>query len=129
MSSPNVETIRRVLAAYIAADWATLRDGYHPDVVMQHLEGWPEPGPSVGREAVIREFQELREAQEVQSLEITDIVERGDRVAARYRWCASGRGPDTEMEFSFVLTFRDGKIIAEEHYWDHAQALAAVGLS
>ena len=104
MSRQNVEKLRRGLEAYQAADWTAFREFYDPDVVMHHLEGWPEPGPSVGREAVMLEIQQLRDSLEVQTVEITDIVESGDRVAARYRWCGRGRGPETEMEFTFVFT-------------------------
>ena len=129
MSEANVELVRRGAAAYKARDWARLREFYDPDVVMHHLEGWPEPGPSVGREAVIREFQLLSDSFAVETAEITEIVGRGDRVVARYRWRGKGRGPDTEMEFSFVFTIRDGKCVREEHFWDHARALEAAGLS
>jgi ketosteroid isomerase-like protein len=32
------------------------------------------------------------------------------------------------MEFTMVFTFRQGKIITVQNFWDHAEALAAVGL-
>jgi hypothetical protein len=47
-----VEVVRRVYDAWNAGDMTALRDLCDPDVVMHHPEGWPEPGPSVGREAV-----------------------------------------------------------------------------
>jgi ketosteroid isomerase-like protein len=129
MSEENVELVRRGLAAYRAGDWTTLGEFYDADVVMHHLEGWPEPGPSVGRDAVIREMKLLRDSFEVQSVEITDILGSGDRVVARYLWRGKGSGPDAEMEFSFVFTLRDGKVVNEEHFWNHTEALEAAGLS
>jgi ketosteroid isomerase-like protein len=51
----NVEVVRRVYDAWNAGDMTALRDLCDPDVVMHHPKGWPEPGPSVGREAVLRE--------------------------------------------------------------------------
>ena len=48
--------VRRVYEAWNAGDMTALRDLCDPDVVMHHPEGWPEPGPSVGREAVLRQW-------------------------------------------------------------------------
>jgi ketosteroid isomerase-like protein len=49
-------------------------------------------------------------------------------VVARYAWHASGRGPDAVMEMSMVLTFRKGKVITVQDFWDHAEALEAAGV-
>lgn len=119
--------VRRAVAGVNNRDYSDLLELYHPDVVMHHLEGWPEPGPSVGREAVIREFKQLQEAPEEQSVEITDIVECGDRAVVRYHWRGSGTGPDLDMRFTFVFTFRDGKIVFQQNFWDHEKALETLG--
>jgi len=130
MSRENVEVIRRGYEAYNAEDLATLREVYDPDVVMHHLEGWPEPGPSVGRDALMQELRQIRDAwQEGDSLEpVGDFIEAGDHVLARDVWHASGSGPDAVMEFTTVYTFRKGRVVTVRRYWDHAEALEAVGL-
>lgn len=130
MSRENVELVRRGYDAYNAGDLATLYELYDPDLVMYHLEGWPEPGPSVGRDAVFRELRQLREAwQEGDSLEVVgDLIEAGNHVLARDVWHASGRGPDAVMEFTTIYTLRKGRLITIQRYWDHAEALEAVGL-
>jgi hypothetical protein len=33
------------------------------------------------------------------------------------------------MEFSQVLTFRKGKVVMAEYFWDHQETLEAAGLS
>ena len=33
------------------------------------------------------------------------------------------------MELTIVFTMRKGKIVVQEFFWDHAEALEAVGLS
>ena len=38
-----------------------LRELYDPDVIVRMPEDWPEPGPFVGREAVMRQLEQLRE--------------------------------------------------------------------
>jgi ketosteroid isomerase-like protein len=62
MSQENVEVVRRVYDAWNAGDMTALRDLCDLDVVMHHREGWPEAGPSVGREAVMRQCEQLRDA-------------------------------------------------------------------
>ena len=129
MSKENVEAARRAYAAYNAGDLETLRDLYDPDVVMYHLEGWPEPGPSVGRDAVMREVEQLREPWKGDTVEpVGDLIEAGDQVLVREQWRGYGSGPDAVMEFTLVATFRNGKIVTVRRYWDHDEALEAVGL-
>ena len=131
MAQENVEFVQRVFAAYNVGDLGALRELYDPRVVWHHLEGWPEPGPSVGRDAVLREVEQLREAwQAGDRLELVgDFVDAGDRVLARAVWRGSGRGPDAAMEFTYLFTLRKGRIITIQMYWDHDEALEAVGLS
>jgi ketosteroid isomerase-like protein len=44
-------------------------------------------------------------------------------------WRGTGHGPDFNMEWTIVSTLRKGKIFLLEQFWDHADALEAVGLS
>ena len=46
-----------------------------------------------------------------------------------YIWHGTGHGPEMNMEMTCVLTVRKGKILASECFWNHAEALEAVGLS
>lgn len=130
MSRENVEVVQRAFEAYNTRDLGALRDVYDPGVVWHHLDGWPEPGPSVGRDAVLREVEQLREAwQAGDRLELVgDFVDAGDRVIAKAVWRGSGSGPDAAMEFTYLLTLRKGRIIAIQSYWDHDEALEAAGL-
>jgi ketosteroid isomerase-like protein len=130
MSRENVEVVRAAFAAWNAGDMQALRELYDPDAVMYHLEGWPEPGPSVGREAVMRQWEGQRKNVDIDALEpISDFIEAGGRVVVRYRWSGTGHGPDMRMEFTGVHTVRKGKVLVTEWFWDHAEALEAVGLS
>jgi ketosteroid isomerase-like protein len=130
MSEENVEVVRAGFHAWNAGDMDALRELYDPDVIMRALEGWPEPGPYVGREAVMRWLAQLRETWHADTLELTsDFIAAGDRVGVRVIWRGAGRGPDANMGMTIVQTVRDGRIFYVEHFWDHAKALAAVGLS
>ena len=130
MSQENVEVVRAAYAAWNARDMEAFRTLYAPDaIVVRGLEGWPEPAPMVGRDAVMRLFEGLREAWDEDTLEPTSLIDAGDRVIARQTWKAVGRGPGLNMEMTVVFTFRGGKIFLTEYFWDHAEALEAVGLS
>jgi uncharacterized protein len=130
MSRENVEIVRRGFEAWNAGAMDALRELYDPDVIVRAIEGWPEPGPYIGREAVMRQWERQRETWGADALEpISDFLDAGDRVAGRIIWHAAGRVPDTSMEFTAVFTVRKGRIFGAEFFWDHAEALEAVGLS
>jgi hypothetical protein len=46
-----------------------LRGLYDPEAIARSPEGWPEQGPSVGREAVMRGFDQLRETWDVDAFD------------------------------------------------------------
>ena len=54
MSQENVEVVRAAFEAWNAGDMDAFREMYDPDAIVRMLEDWPEPGPFVGREAVMR---------------------------------------------------------------------------
>jgi len=130
MSQENVEVVRAAFAAWNARDMDAFRDTYDPDVIVRAPEGWPEPGPFVGREAVMRQWEQQRETFDADALEpITDFLHAADRVVVRFIWRGVGHGPESSMELTGVYTFRKGKVFGVEFFWDHTQALEAVGLS
>ena len=130
MSQENVEIVRAAFETWGAGDIDGFRELYDPDVVMRPPEGWPEPGPFVGWEAVIRQFQQARETWDAEALEpIGDFIDVGDRVAVRAIWRGAGYGPDLNIEWTIVLTVRKGRVIYHEFFWDHAEALEMLGLS
>jgi ketosteroid isomerase-like protein len=130
MSQENVEVVRAVFDAWKAGDMEAVRERYDPDVIVRTLEGWPEAGPWVGRETVMRRWEQMRETWDEDAVEpIGDFVDAGDRVVVRQAWRGSGHGPDLNMEMTNVVTVRNGKIVYQEFFWDHAEALEALGLS
>lgn len=130
MSEENVEVARAAYEAWNEGDMDALRELFHPDIVVRTPEGWPERGPFVGREAVMRECHRLRAAWDSDALEpISDFVGVADRVLVRQVWRGVGRGPRANIETTNVFTLRDCKVIHTEFFWDHADALEAAGLS
>jgi ketosteroid isomerase-like protein len=129
MSQENVEVVRAGFEAWNAPDMEALRELYDPDVLWRPPEGWPEPGPYVGREAVMRQLEQMRETWDADALElISDFIDAADRVAVRLIWRGAGHGPESNMELTGVYTLREERIVGIEFFWDHAEALEAVGL-
>jgi ketosteroid isomerase-like protein len=130
MSQENVEVVRAGLNAWNAGDMQGVSEVYDADVVMRPLEGWPEPGPFVGRDAVMRQWERLRESLDADALvPVGELIDAGDRVVARLAWRGSGRGPTMDIELTSVYTIRRAKCVYQELFRDHAEALEAAGLS
>ena len=58
----------------------------------------------------------------------TRLVDVGDRVVVRQMWRGFGRGPEANIEMTIIFTLRQGRVTCQEYFWDHAEALKAVGL-
>jgi ketosteroid isomerase-like protein len=130
MSQENVEIVRALFDTWNARDMDGLRALYDPGVIVRAPDGWPEPGPFVGPDAVMRQWEEMRETWEADRLDtVMDFVATADRVVGRFIWRGAGRGPETDLELTGVWTVRRGKIFATEFFWDHSHALEAMGLS
>jgi ketosteroid isomerase-like protein len=130
MSQQDVEIVQAMFEAWNAKDMDAVRDFYDADVIARPAEHWPEPGPFVGREAVMRSYEQLREAWDADTVEpISDFIDVADRVVVRTIWRGIGHGPESAMEITHVFTVRNGRIFYQESFWEHAQALETVGLS
>jgi uncharacterized protein len=129
MSKENVEIVRAGFEAWNAGEMDALRELLDADIMVRPAEGWPEPGPYVGRDAAMRFYEQLRETWDADTLEPTsDYLDGADRVAVRYAWHATGHGPSLNLAVSVVWSVRKGKVCSVEFFWDHAEALKAAGL-
>ena len=128
MSQANVEVVKAAFDAWNAGDMDRLRDIYDPNIVLHMLRDWPEPGPYVGREAVMRQWEQIRETWDADFVEPISFVDVGDRVVVRQIW-RLGRGPDANIDLTIIVTLRQRRIASLEYFWDHAEALEAAGLS
>src|SRR5438309_9866995 len=126
MSRENMEVMQAAFEAW-NGDMDAFREMHDPDVIARSPEGWPEPGPFVGREAVIRQWEQMRETWDADALKPIDFIDVGERVVVRFVWRGAGRGPELNMEMTGVYTVREGKITVFEFFWDHSEALEAAG--
>jgi uncharacterized protein len=129
MSQANVEIVRRQFEAWNAGDMDAFRELCDPEVVMHHVKDWPEPGPTVGREAVMRFIDQLRDTWDADTLEVTgEYIHAADRVVASFAWHGLGHGPQSSMELTTIYTVRKRKVRSMEFFWDRNEALEAAGL-
>ena len=129
MSRENVEVFRAAFAAWNAGDMDAFRELCDPDVIVRPPADWPEAGPCMGRAVVMRQWVQMRETVDADVVEPgRDFSDAGDRVVVRQIWRVSGHGPEANLEMTNVTTVREGRISFQELFWDHAEALEAVGL-
>ena len=130
MSQENAEVVRAFYEAWNAGNMDAVHQACDPEIIMRTPEGWPEPGPYFGRDAVARAFEQVRETFDSDWQElVSDLVHVGDRVAVRTIWHGVGHGPELKQESTPVFTVRRGRVFYIEFFSDHAEALEAVGLS
>jgi ketosteroid isomerase-like protein len=131
MSEENVEIVQASFEAWNAGDMDAFRELHHPDAVLRMAEAWPEPGPYLGRDAVMREYKQLRDTWKRGDTSelIGDFIDVGDRVVARFIWRGTGHGPESNIDLTVVYTVRKGSILVAEYFLDHAEALEAAGRS
>jgi ketosteroid isomerase-like protein len=128
VSQENVEILLAMRDAWNDGDMDRLRAFYDHDVITRLPEGWPEPGPFVGVDAVMRQWERNRETWSADTLALGDFTEAGDRLVVRLTWTGIGRVPGMSLEFTAIYTFREGKVCDQESFWDHSDALKAVGM-
>src|SRR5262245_29352828 len=117
MSQENVQVILEAFDAWNTGDMARLSAVCDPDAIVRAPPGWPEPGPFIGREAIMRQFSQLRETFDSDTLEqLSDFLTSGDRVLVRFSWKAAGHGPAIDIAWTFVYTVRHGRIFGLEYF-------------
>ena len=133
MSQENLDLLRRGFE-HVVRTGELSPETVHPDLVWDTTT-WSSVGglnlnKCVGVDEANRWLAQWADAFENWSLDVEKVSEAGDQVVTLVRQHAKGRhgGPEVEMRFAQVWTFRDGLIARMEMHSDQAEALAAVGL-
>ena len=129
MSQENIDLVRRMTDVWNTGDADAWSEFLAPDVIWRVMPDWPEQGPFIGRDAVLRQIRQLRAIWDSDTIvPVSDVISAGDKVLLRFIWRGVGSGPESNMEMTCIYTVRKDAIVGFEFFWNHADALAAVGL-
>ena len=131
MPDEGISVTRRWFETWNSGDLDAFIDLYAADAQMTPPESWVESGTIDGRPAIRRFFEGLKEAWEGEDTAVLhEVFAVGDKVVSRLDWRVRGRasGIDTHLELTNVNSIIGGKIVAQQHYLDHAEALGDLGL-
>ncbi len=132
MSQENVEVVLDGVRRFEAADFDGVAQRWHPDSRITGPEGWPEPGPFEGRDAVIGQFRRLAAdwgQNSVSDLEV--VADREDWVVVTFRWEVRGERSGAASAASLAAAYRlsDGRISEAHFRWTRGEALEAAGIT
>jgi ketosteroid isomerase-like protein len=127
----DIEVVRRAWAATNRGDQDAMMREYHPEIVAIPFGAAMEGKAYRGPDEVIGWFRdEILAAWETFQV-LPETFERvGDKLLVRGRWNARGieSGVELDIQATWVVEVRDGKIAYWQTYTDHAQARRDVGL-
>jgi ketosteroid isomerase-like protein len=121
---------RRWIDAWNRSDLDAFFEWFGADAEVVPDPSWMEAGPYRGSAAIREWFEGLNESWDERNVvALKEVFEAGDRVLARFDWQVRGRASGIEMDFEITVvnTFENGKIVHQQYYFDHAQALRSVG--
>jgi ketosteroid isomerase-like protein len=131
-SEERLNVMRMWFDTWNRTEFDAFFDLYDADAELVTDPSWVEAGPFNGRAAIRAWFEGLQESWEARdSVVLGELFEAGDRVVVRFVWHVRGRttGIDTHLDATSVNTIKRGKIVHQQYYFDHDQALKAIGLS
>jgi uncharacterized protein (TIGR02246 family) len=131
MSDEAMDVTRSWFETWNRGDLDAFIELYADDAEMTPDPSWVEAGTFKGRAAIRAFFEGLKQSWDGQDVAVLrELFRAGDRVVSRMDWEVRGRasGIETKLEVTNVNTIEAGKIVHQRHYFDHAEALRAVGL-
>ena len=132
MSDTNVDLLLAGVDAYNAGDLDALLELWAPNIeVFPDASVFPEADPLRGRDAYRSWLEEINSAWISARNDTIEAFALGaDRVLHRGQWGGEGAasGLFTTASITDIWTIRDGQIARVEYFFDHDQALKAVGL-
>jgi ketosteroid isomerase-like protein len=133
MSQENVEIVERVIESFNEAGFSaqTTLDFFDADAVFEEPPEQPAPRIARGRDEIVEIFGQFDEAWEEHRSESEEIREIDDgRVLLLSIEHFRGRdGMEIDQPCGTIFTFRNGKVVRMQSFWEREKALEAAGLS
>jgi ketosteroid isomerase-like protein len=131
VSDDGLSVTRQWFATWNAGDLDAFSELYAPDAEMTPPSSWVETGTLNGRAAIRRFFEGLKEAWEGEDVAVLhELFAANDRIVSRMDWHVRGRtsGLETHIAVTNINTVEGGKIVRQQHYLDHDEALRSLGI-
>ncbi|MFN2616641.1 MAG: nuclear transport factor 2 family protein [Thermoleophilaceae bacterium] len=131
MAGSNVETVRQGYEAWNRGDREWILEHMAPGFQWRTPPDDPDPGIHLGHEGVEHYWDAWREAFGQLKIEIEELMDAGDKVAAFVRRLGIGEvsGVEVQERVIQVFTFEGGKAVRCEEFYDRRQGLEAAGLA
>jgi ketosteroid isomerase-like protein len=132
MSQENVEIVRNGFDAFTRGDIKGVLRLCDENIVVTQPKELPGVSPQQrGHSGVLEAFSIWPEQWDDYHIEILRIADTGDYVVVTARTGGRGKqsGVEVEMDFTFVFSVRDEKIVEMQIFMREDQALEAAGLS
>ena len=128
MSQENVEIVRRVWETWERGDLAEWLDLVSDDLVTRRVG--LDNATYHGKDGFLEQASEWSEGFSEWSVAAKEFMDAGDRVVVRNHQTARGEasGALIEMDFWFVHTISEGKVVRVDMFVDEREALEAAGL-
>ena len=129
MSQENVKAVRRQ-HEHFSETGQVLAEIYDSEAEWMAAREDPDAETHRGLEAIRGYFAQWAEMFEDIDFRAEELIDAGDKVFALTRFSGKGAtsGASVEMEQAQVWTFREGKVVRVEEYFDRREALEAAGL-
>ena len=133
MSQENVEAFKRAVEANNRGDDDALLQELDPDVEWHGVMGVMFGGEATvfrGHAGVLAYLRDLDEGFTVRDIQWSEFRDLGERIVVLGHVRGKGResGIELDAQYGAVAEFRQGKIVRYRDYFDHGDALEAVGL-
>jgi ketosteroid isomerase-like protein len=130
MSQEYVEAVRRQHELY-SRTGEVLAEIYDPNAEWAAAREDPDAETHRGLEAIRAYHLKWLDFFDDVELSSDEVIDAGDKVFAwiRFEGRGAGSGAPVQMEQAQVWTFREGKVVRVEEYFDRAEALVAAGLT
>jgi uncharacterized protein len=130
MSQENLELVRRQ-HEHFNRTGEVLPEIYDSDAEWTAAREDPDAATHRGLEAIRGYFAQWVEMFEGIDFRAEELIDAGDKVFAWMRFSGKGTASEApvEMEQAQIWTFRNGKVVRVEEYFDRNDALEAAGLS
>jgi uncharacterized protein (TIGR02246 family) len=132
VSQDDLDLVRAWFDAWNSGDLETFLAMFDAEAEMITDPAFPEGGQFRGRQAIRNWSEGLKESWQGQSqVVVKELFEVGDNVVALWDWTARGlaSGMETRMNnLTSVHTIENGKIVRLQYFFEHGEALKAVGL-